>query len=90
VTVDQLSFSHPDPSLRASTVPMIDNPRPYTIKLGVGFCPSFMVTFDYPPPFGDVKLISATPDHPGLKYFKCHNFKQLNFTIHRLFLPHRL
>jgi hypothetical protein len=28
VTIDQLSFSHLDPSSRASTVPMIDNPQP--------------------------------------------------------------
>jgi hypothetical protein len=28
VTIDQLSFSHPDPSSGASTVPMIDNPQP--------------------------------------------------------------
>jgi hypothetical protein len=26
MTIDQLSFSHPDPSSGVSTVPMIDNP----------------------------------------------------------------
>jgi hypothetical protein len=35
ITIDQLSFSHPDPSSGASMVPMIDNPQPGTINLGV-------------------------------------------------------
>jgi hypothetical protein len=50
VTIDQLSFSRPDPTLGASTVPMIDNPQPGVINVGVGLCPYFMGTFDYPPP----------------------------------------
>jgi hypothetical protein len=50
VTIDQLSFSRPDPALGASTVPMIDNPQPGVINVGVGLCPSLMGTFDYPPP----------------------------------------
>ena len=37
VTIDQLSFSRPDPSLGASAVPMIDNPQPSVINIGVGF-----------------------------------------------------
>jgi hypothetical protein len=36
VTIDQLSFSRPDPSLGASTVPMIDNPQPGVVNVGVG------------------------------------------------------
>jgi hypothetical protein len=59
VTIDQLSFSRPDPTLGASTVPMIDNPQVGVINVGVGLCPSLMGTFDYPPPQGDVKFIST-------------------------------
>jgi hypothetical protein len=58
VTIDQLSFSCPSPSLGASTVPMIDNPQPCIVNIGVGLCPPLMGTFDYPPPQGDVKFIS--------------------------------
>jgi hypothetical protein len=59
VTIDQLSFSRPDPALGASTVPMIDNPQAGVVNVGVGLCPSLMGTFDYPPPHGDVKFIST-------------------------------
>jgi hypothetical protein len=62
VSIDQLSFSHPDPSSRASTVLMIDNPQPNIINVGVGLCPPLMGTFDYQPPSGDVKFISVVPD----------------------------
>jgi hypothetical protein len=62
VTIDQFSFSRPDPSLGASTVPMIDNPQPIIFNMGLGLCPPLMVTFDYPPPSGDVKMISFLPD----------------------------
>jgi hypothetical protein len=59
VTIDQLSFSRPDPALGASTVPMIDNPQAGVVNVGVGLCPSLMGTFDYPHPHGDVKFIST-------------------------------
>jgi hypothetical protein len=59
VTIDQLSFSRPDPALGASTVPMIDNPRAGVVNVGVGLCPSLMGTFDYPPPHNNVKFISS-------------------------------
>jgi hypothetical protein len=59
VTIDQLSFSQPDPTLGASTVPMVDNPQAGVINVGVGLCPYLMGTFDYPPPHGDVKFIST-------------------------------
>jgi hypothetical protein len=59
VTIDQLSFSRPDPALGASTVPMIDNPQAGVVNVGVVLCPSLMDTFDYPPPHGDVKFIST-------------------------------
>jgi hypothetical protein len=49
MTIDQLSFSHPDPSSGVSTVPMIDNPQPDIVNVGVGLCPPLMGTFDYPP-----------------------------------------
>jgi hypothetical protein len=48
VTIDQLSFSIPDPSSGASTVLMIDNPQLNVLNMGVGLCPSLMGTFDYP------------------------------------------
>jgi hypothetical protein len=76
VTIDQLSFSHPDPSLGASTVPMIDNPQPGIINIGVGLCPPLMGTFDYPPPQGDVKFIS---DHHKVEIFQVSSFRTTYF-----------
>jgi hypothetical protein len=58
VTIDQLSFSRLDPALGASTVPMIDNPQPSVINVGVGLCPYLIGTFNYPPPQGNIKFIS--------------------------------
>jgi hypothetical protein len=58
VTINQLSFSRPDPSLGASTVPIIDNTQPGMVNVWVRLCPSLMGTFDYPPPQGDIKFIS--------------------------------
>jgi hypothetical protein len=58
VTIDHLSFYHPDPSLGASAVSMIDNPQPNIVNIEVDFFPPLMGTFDYPPPQGDVKFIS--------------------------------
>jgi hypothetical protein len=71
VTIDQLSFSRPDPSLGVSAVPMIDNPQLGVVNIGVGLCPSLMVTFDYPPPQGDVKFIS---DHHKVEIFQVSSF----------------
>jgi hypothetical protein len=48
VTIDQLSFSRPDPALGASTVPMIDNPQLGVVNVGVGLCPSLMFGVDPP------------------------------------------
>jgi hypothetical protein len=48
VTIDQLSFSRPDPALGASTVPMVDNPQAGVVNVGVGLCPSLMGTFRLP------------------------------------------
>jgi hypothetical protein len=62
ITVDQLSFPCPKPSSGTSTVPMIDNPQPCTINLGVRLFPSLMGTFDYPPPSNDVNFILVVPD----------------------------
>jgi hypothetical protein len=36
ITIDQLSFSRPDPSLGASMVMMIDNPHPDVFNVRVG------------------------------------------------------
>jgi hypothetical protein len=71
VTIDQLSFSRPDPSLGASTVPLIDNPQPGVINVGVGLCPYLMGTFDYPPPHGDIKFIS---NHHKVDIFQVSSF----------------
>ena len=71
MTIDQLSFSRPDPTLGASTVPMIDNPQPGVVNVGVGLCPSLMGTFDYPPPHDDVKFIS---NHHKAEIFQVSSF----------------
>jgi hypothetical protein len=49
VTINQLSFSRPDPALGESTVLMIDNPQPDVINVGVGLCPYLMGTFNNRP-----------------------------------------
>jgi hypothetical protein len=74
MTIDQLSFSRPDPSSGASTVPMIDNPQPDIVNVGVGLCPPLMGTFDYPPPSNDVKMISVVPDQPKAEIFQVSSF----------------
>jgi hypothetical protein len=77
VTIDQLSFSKPDPSLGVSAVPMIDNPQRGIVNIGVGLCPSLMGTFDYPPPQADVKFIS---DHHKVEIFQVSSFCMTYFT----------
>jgi hypothetical protein len=76
VTINQLSFSRPDPALGASMVPMIDNPRPCVVNVGVGLCPSLMGTFDYPPPHDDVKFIS---NHHNVEIFQFLSFRMTYF-----------
>jgi hypothetical protein len=76
VTIDQLSFSRPDPALGASTVPMVDNPQAGFVNIGVGLCPYLMVTFDYPPPQGDVKFIS---NHHKAEIFHVSSFRTIYF-----------
>jgi hypothetical protein len=71
VTIDQLSFSRPNPYLGASTVPLIDNPQPGVFNVGVGLCPSLMGTFDYPPPHDDIKFIS---NHHKVEIFQLSSF----------------
>jgi hypothetical protein len=83
VTIDQLSFSRPDPALGASTVPMIDNPQAGVVNVGVGLCPSLMGTFDYPPPHGDVKFIST---HHKAEIFHVASFRTTYFE-HLWILP---
>jgi hypothetical protein len=75
ITIDQLSFSHPNPSSGASTVLMIDNLQPGTINLGARFFWSLMGTFDYLPPSNDVRFISAIPDQPKAAIFQVLSFK---------------
>jgi hypothetical protein len=76
VTIDQLSFSRPDPALGASTVPLVDNPQAAVVNIGVGLCPSLMGTFDYPPPQGDVKFIST---HHKADIFHVSSFRTTYF-----------
>jgi hypothetical protein len=76
VTIDQLSFSRPNPALGASTVPMIDNPQPGVINVGVGLCPSLMGTFNYPPPHGNIKFIS---NHHKVDIFQVSSFRTTYF-----------
>jgi hypothetical protein len=76
VTIDQLSFSRPNPSLWASTVPMIDNPQPGMVNVGVGLCPYLMGTFDYLPPQGDIKFIS---NHHKVEIFQVSSFRTTYF-----------
>jgi hypothetical protein len=74
MTNDQLSFSHPIPSLGTSTIPIIDNPQPNTTNLGVVLCPSLMGIFYYLPPIGDVNLILVAPDQPRAAIFQVSSF----------------
>jgi hypothetical protein len=76
VTIDQLSFSRPDPALAESTVPMIDNPQPDIVNVGVGLCPYLMGTFDYPNPQGDIKFIS---NHHKVEIFQVSSFRMTYF-----------
>jgi hypothetical protein len=79
VTIDQLSFSRPDPSSRVSTVLMIDNPQPGIVNVGVGLFPPLMVTFDYLPPTSNVHFMSVVPDHPRSKIFQISTFRMTYF-----------
>jgi hypothetical protein len=76
MTIDQLSFSHLDPSSKASTVPMIDNPQPGFVNIGFGMCPPLMSTFDYPPPSDDVKFVS---EQPKVDIFQVSSFRMTYF-----------
>jgi hypothetical protein len=76
VTIDQLSFSRPDPALGASTIPMIDNPQLGVVNIGVGLCPSLMGTFYYPPPHDDIKFIS---NHHKVDIFQVSSFRTTYF-----------
>jgi hypothetical protein len=58
---------------------MIDNPHLDVINVGFGLCPPLMGTFDYPSPFGDVKLISVVPDQPRDDIFQVSSFQSIYF-----------
>jgi hypothetical protein len=79
VSIDHLSFSHPDPSSWVSTVPMIYNPQDNIINIGVGLCPHLIGTFDYPPPTSNVHYISAVPDQPRAEIFQISSFHRTYF-----------
>jgi hypothetical protein len=76
VTIDQFSFSRFDPALGASTVPMIYNPQPGVINVGVSLCPSLMGTFDYPPLHNNIKFIS---NHHKVEIFQVSSFHTTYF-----------
>jgi hypothetical protein len=76
VTINQLSFSRPDPALEESTIPMIDKPQPCVINVGVGLCPSLIGTFNFPPPHDDIKFIS---NHHKVEIFKVSSFHTTYF-----------
>ena len=76
VTIDQFSFSRPDPSLGVSAVPMIDNTQPGVVNVGFVLCPYLMGTFDYPPPQGDIKFIS---NHHKVEIFQVSSFRMTYF-----------
>ena len=59
---------------------MIDNHQPEVINVGVGLFPPLMGTFDYPPPSGDVKMISAAHDQPRVEFFQVSSFRMTYFT----------
>jgi hypothetical protein len=79
VSIHQLYFSCPDHLSRASTVPMIDTPQLSFINIRVGLCPPFLGTFNYPPPFGAIKLISAVPNQPRAGSFQVLSFHMTYF-----------
>jgi hypothetical protein len=79
ITIDQLSFCRPDPSSGASTIPMIDNPQPNVVNVGVGLCPPLMGTFDDLRPSGDVKFISSSPDQPRAEIVQVSSFRMAYF-----------
>jgi hypothetical protein len=74
MTIDQLSFSRIDPSLGESMVPMIDNPQPGIVNMGVGFFPPLMGTSNYRPPSSDVKMISVVLNQPRPEIFQVSSF----------------
>jgi hypothetical protein len=79
VTIDQLSFSHPDPSSGVSTVRMIDNPHPDIVNVGDGLCPPLMGTFDHLPPTSNVHFMSVIPDQPQAQIFQLSTFRMKYF-----------
>jgi hypothetical protein len=74
MSIDQLSFSHPDRSSGVSTVSMIDNPQPGIINVGVGLCPPLMVSFNYLPLTGNFHCISIVLDQPRDEIFQISLF----------------
>jgi hypothetical protein len=74
MTIYQLSFYRPEPSSGVSTVPMIDNPQPDIVNVGVGLCAPLMGTFDYPPPNNSFHYMSVIPDQPRAKIFQNSSF----------------
>jgi hypothetical protein len=75
ITVEQFSFSRPDPPSRASMIPMIDNLQPCTVNLGVGVFLSLMGNFDYPSPSNDLRFILVVLDQPKDDIFQVSSFK---------------
>jgi hypothetical protein len=58
---------------------MIHNPQPDIVNIGVGLCQPLMGTFDYLPPFGDIKFISTILDQPKVEIFQVSSFRMTYF-----------
>jgi hypothetical protein len=79
VTIDQLSFSRPEPSSRGLTILMIDNPQLGVVNVGVHFFPPLMGTFDYLPLSSDVRMISVFPGQPRVEIYQVSLFHTTYF-----------
>jgi hypothetical protein len=79
VTVDQLSFSHPNPSSGASMIPMIENPQLDIVNLGVSLFPYLMGIFYYSLPSNDVRFVSVLPEQSNAAIFQVTSFKTSYF-----------
>jgi hypothetical protein len=80
VSIDQLSFSHPNPSSGVSTIPMIDNPQPKIVNVGVGLFPPLIGPFNYLPLTDNVHYILAVPNQPRAEIFQISLFRTTYFS----------
>jgi hypothetical protein len=60
-------------------VPMIYNPQPNIVNIGVGLYPPLMGTFDYFPLIDNVHYMSVVPDQPRAEIFQISSFHTTYF-----------